>query len=263
MSYCTLADLKLYLGVSSATSSDDDLLQQMLNAASARIDSFCQRKFYAAGDTTRYFDPLSDVSGDYLFFDDDLAYLTSVTDGAGINITASVVTQPRNFTPFYGVKIKSQSSYYFTYSTDHENAISVVGRWAYMNSARVTAITRDNNTVTASCVSDVPVGATVTVLGFSDSAWHGEFTVLTNTGTSITWHQTHANGSDGGGYILYIPADIVQACKRLAAWLFRQKDTQMGDSDRPILAGDGSVIMPSTLPQDVTSTLKIYQRRVR
>jgi hypothetical protein len=52
----------------------------------------------------------------------------------------------------------------------------------------------------------------------------------------------------------------VQACRRLAAFLYRQKDTQAGDTDRPILAGDGSVIMPTTLPQDVEMLLQPYMR---
>jgi len=263
MSYCILAELKRYLNISSATSAEDDLLQQMLDEASSRIDSFCARRFSAAADTVRYFDPLADVMEDYLYFDDDLAYLTGITDGGGTNITSSVVTQPRNDAPFYAVKIKSDSGYYWTYNTDHENAIEVTGRWAYMGKATITALSRSTNVVTASVASDVMLGATVFVVGCADTSFNGIFTVTSNNGAAITWTQTASNDTDTTAYLLYTPNDIVRACRRLAAWLYRQKDTQQGDSDRPILAGDGSVIMPSTLPQDVTDTLKVYQRKVR
>lgn len=60
-------------------------------------------------------------------------------------------------------------------------------------------------------------------------------------------------------YSITPPADIAQACIRLAAFFYRQKDNTT-DGDRPILAGDGNVIMPSTMPRDVTSILQPYVR---
>ncbi len=56
------------------------------------------------------------------------------------------------------------------------------------------------------------------------------------------------------------PDDIVQACLRLAAWLYRQKDNN-ADADRPLMTGDGVTIMPSRLPNDVVSMLEPYRRR--
>lgn len=260
-SYCSLSDLKTYLNVTAST--DDALLQVMLDAATNRIDSRCGRTFQAAADTTHYFDPSRDLLRGELWFDDDLSYLTSVINGDGEDVTADVYTNPRNFTPYYSLGFKSSVPNNWNYTTDIQNSISVTGRWAYMERRTVTDISRTSNTVTATCVSSIPVGTIVTVLGFSDSNWEGDFEVLTNTGTSITWHQTHANGSDGGGYLLYTPIDITTACRRLAAWMYRQKDTQQGDTDRPLLAGDGTVIMPTTLPQDVEKMLLPYTRFIR
>jgi hypothetical protein len=262
MSYCTLAELKRYINISSATSAEDDLLQQMLDESAARIDSFCGRKFSALADTTRYFDPLENVQNGTLYFDNDLAYLTSVTDGSGIDITTSVVTQPRNDAPFYAVKIKDDSGHYWTYATDHENAITAAGRWAYMFKSTITALSRDSNVVTATVPNEVMLGSTACVVGCADTSFNGTFTVTAANGATLTWAQTGTNNTDTTAYLLYTPTDIVKCNRRLAAWLYRQKDTQQGDNDRPILAGDGSVIMPSTLPQDVTDILKIYQRVV-
>jgi hypothetical protein len=58
------------------------------------------------------------------------------------------------------------------------------------------------------------------------------------------------------------PNDIIQACIRLAAFLYRQKDTS-ADIDRPLVTGDGVTTMPSAIPQDVKSILDNYRRRVQ
>lgn len=63
------------------------------------------------------------------------------------------------------------------------------------------------------------------------------------------------------GYSATVPADIEHACIRLAAFLYRQKDTS-ADIDRPMITGDGVTIMPSALPADVTRMLDRYKRRV-
>ena len=60
-------------------------------------------------------------------------------------------------------------------------------------------------------------------------------------------------------YSITAPADIKQACLRLTAWLYRQKDTN-ADADRPLLTGDGVAIMPSAIPSDVMTILRPYRR---
>ena len=62
------------------------------------------------------------------------------------------------------------------------------------------------------------------------------------------------------GYSVTAPADITHACIRLAAFLYRQKDTS-ADIDRPMVTGDGVTIMPSGLPSDVQKLLDRYKRR--
>lgn len=53
------------------------------------------------------------------------------------------------------------------------------------------------------------------------------------------------------------PEDIKQAAIRLTAWLYKQKDGG-ADLDRPILSGEGTVVLPAHLPQDVELFLKPY-----
>lgn len=63
------------------------------------------------------------------------------------------------------------------------------------------------------------------------------------------------------GYSATPPYDISHACVRLAAFLYRQKDTS-AEIDRPLMTGDGVTIMPSNLPNDVKAILDKYKRRI-
>ena len=260
MSYCLLADLQNYLGTSA--SPDAALLQRMLDAATARIDSRTGRNFYAAADTTRAHDYGGFINGE-LQLDGDLAYLTTLTNGDSVDITTGVYYTPRRG-PAYALGLKLSSGYTWTYGTDVQNAINVTGRWAYMERTPFTAIARATSIVTATLgnAGNISVGQSIEVVGVADTGFNGTFTVTATTATSITWAQTGTNDTDTTGYILSAPQDIVTACRRLAAWMYRQKDNQLGDQDRPILAGDGSVIMPTTLPQDVEMILRPYTRVV-
>jgi len=208
----------------------------MLDAATTRINSKCGRVFAAAGDSTRYYDPSENIYGNELILDQDLSYITSVVNGDSVNVTTELYTRPRNETPFYCLGFKTSANSTWTHTTDVQNAISVTGRFAWMEREAITAIVRSTNVVTATVSAPfLSVGAYVYVVGIADTSFNGTFTVLTNTGAAITWAQTAANDTDTTGYILYTPTDIISACRRLAAWMYRQKDTQQGDSDRPIL----------------------------
>ena len=63
------------------------------------------------------------------------------------------------------------------------------------------------------------------------------------------------------GWSTTAPGNIVHACVRLAAFIYRQKDTN-ADIDRPLVTGDGVTIMPTALPSDVTRILDLYRRRI-
>lgn len=132
MSYITTAELKTMLGIASADSQDDGVLQEFLNAADALIDRECRRTFAAGADTTRYMDALADVDGLTLRLPGDLCQITTVTNGNGATVASSAyVTEPRNGEPWYALILKRSGSVRWTYSGDPENAIAITGRWAY------------------------------------------------------------------------------------------------------------------------------------
>lgn len=59
------------------------------------------------------------------------------------------------------------------------------------------------------------------------------------------------------------PADVEFATLRLAAFLYRQRDTSGGDNDRPIMSNSGAILLPSQLPKDVQDLMRPYWRGPR
>ena len=186
MAYVTVADVKRYLGISE--DSDDDLLYELIAAAQKAIDLYCRRTFEASADSTRYFDYSPQcVDGYDLWLDEDLCAITTVTNGDSEAVASDeYTTLPKNDSPYYAIRILSDSGVYWTYSDEWMDAITIVGRWAYSTTA---------------------------------------------------------------------PDDIKQACKRLAAFYYRQKDAPLSD----VTAIEaGTVISTPGIPTDVRMILRTY-----
>ena len=189
MAYITLAEIKAYVGIPTATTTDDVILTSFIASAQAAIDAYCHRTFEAAADAERTFDAIDDTDGATLYVD-EICSITSITNGDGVVVAADeYVTEPRRVTPYYAIKLLASSSKSWTYDTDHEDAITVDGKWAFSTAA----------------------------------------------------------GND-----------IKQACLRLTAWMYRQRDTN-AEVDRPIFTEAG-VILPSAIPSDVKALLNPYRK---
>lgn len=63
------------------------------------------------------------------------------------------------------------------------------------------------------------------------------------------------------GYSATPPGDIVWATKRLAFYMYKQRNTS-SDLDRPLLTGSGETIMPAAIPSDVLKVLKRYMKKL-
>ena len=136
MAYCTTDNVKDYLGIT--TTDDDTLIGELIPRAQAAIDSFTHRTFEAASDTTRVFDTDTDTEGPFLYFDEDIASITTVTNGDGNTVASTkYATFPRNETPYCFIELKVSSGLVWEYdsSNDPQGAISVEGRWAYSTTA--------------------------------------------------------------------------------------------------------------------------------
>lgn len=190
MAYCDTSSVRKYLGASDTN--DDPLLESLISAAQKIIDGYCGRTFEATEDTTRYFDAYADVRERVLWLDHDLCSITSITNGDGTTLSEShYVTEPRNSSTYYAIRLKTSSGklWLTNNSSDHENAIAIVGKWAYSETA---------------------------------------------------------------------PDSVAHACKRLVAYLYRQKDNA-GDLDRAVIAGN-STILPAQIPSDIKLILAPYKR---
>jgi len=90
------------------------------------------RDFQVSTDGTRYFDAVRNVDGRVLRFDRDICSITSITNGDAVAVDSDdYVTEPRNDTPYYAVRLLASSSVRWSYTDDVENAITVVGKWGY------------------------------------------------------------------------------------------------------------------------------------
>ena len=189
MSYATVAQLKEYVGVT--TAGDDALLTRLLASAQGIIDTHTGRTFEAATDSVKTFDATPDMS--LWLSGHDLCQITSIVNGDGTTIaTEQYATEPRGITPYFAIRLKASAGIRWTYVDDPEDAITITGRWAYSLTA---------------------------------------------------------------------PADITHAAIRVAAWLYRQKDSS-ADLDRHIVSPDGIALAPARLPNDIVSQLQAYRRRV-
>lgn len=134
MAYATIAQVKAYLGINSSTTTEDDLLTDLVERVQAFIDRYTGRVFEAAADTTRKFDAKRDTSENrmLLSLDHDLVSVTTITNGDATSVTSGqYVLLPANETPKFAIRMKSSANKYWTYGDDPEEAITIVGRWAY------------------------------------------------------------------------------------------------------------------------------------
>ena len=185
MAYPTVIELARYLGIEN--NADSDLLTTFRASAIAYIEGpdGAQRLYEVTADSTRRFDAIRDVDGLTLMLDHDLIGVTTLTNGDGTVIDSSSyilegLGGERNTAPYRFIRLKSSSGLTWTYTTDAENAISLVGAWGYSASA---------------------------------------------------------------------PARIAQICRELVGWLYRQRGAPNdGTGDRPMLTGDGVVILPGAVP---------------
>ena len=96
MAYCSLAQLKAYVG---ATDSDDDaLLTDCITRAEAVIDRATKRTFEASADSTRTFDAVYDVAGRTLYL--DVPRPLRWNDDHAVARAASAASSPRSQRPF-------------------------------------------------------------------------------------------------------------------------------------------------------------------
>jgi len=180
--YCEIADvLALLRDFDPGDAADQDVIADMITETSRDIDRETGRTFYARSET-HYLDV---PYGRYLWLDDDLLTLTSLTNGDGVAIPLTEILQfPANATPKYKLTLKAYSDYTWQESTSQgrEQALIAVGTWGYCvdtpadirkacKEAVVSAYKRrfGNNITEGSTIT--AAGSIVTPSGWPKSVW--------------------------------------------------------------------------------------------
>lgn len=128
--YATLAEYKLFQNIASTDTDDDKVIEDLIEGSSRLIDRETGRTFYARTET-RYYDVPEER---LLRMDDDLLTITTLTNGDAATIASTEYnTVPKNTTPYYGIRLKEASSYYWAYDSDGntEDVISIAGTWGW------------------------------------------------------------------------------------------------------------------------------------
>lgn len=130
--YTTLQNIKDLLnplGMATNTT-DDSVIERLVEGASRLIDTMTGRTFYARTET-RLFDVPSGVT---LFLDDDLISVSTLTNGDTTVLTTSDYRLlPANTSPKFAIKLKESSTYSWegTSAGNNEAVISVAGSWGW------------------------------------------------------------------------------------------------------------------------------------
>lgn len=133
MSWTDAADIRAILGIEDTP--DDALLETFITNAEAHIGRQTHRQFTAAT-ATRYFNAADPrvVDGAYLYLDEDLVSVTTLTNGDGnvLTVATEYIKQPVNTgPPYHTIKLVASGGITWTYVTDPEIAISIAGSWGY------------------------------------------------------------------------------------------------------------------------------------
>lgn len=138
-----------------------------------------------------------------------------------------------------------------------ENGGSVDGRDLILDAplCAITSVTNGDGTVVSS--------GNYVKLPINGDRWYA---LRLKTASGLTWTYDDDIESDliavtgKFAYSTTAPADIVQACTRLAAYLYNQRKNA-NDLDRAVVVGD-MTILPARIPADVLSLLESYRRLV-
>ena len=293
MNYITLYQFKRYKGLDLTDTTADDLLMDLIERASQNIDVL-KGRFYEPRVQTRQFKIPGDSSSFFGVFDaslmtsssrekplrldDDLLAVNELKNGDGSVIAASNYTlEPVGDWPKYAIRLVDEN----WYGSD-EDRVEVSGIWgthyrydqAWVDS--LDAI-QDIGGITANATSMTVVDADGVAGDLKPVRFQPgqlirigtEFCLVisVSTLTQTVGLLRGYNGSTAAAHaqdtkieIWRVMGNIVQACMRMVAWMYAQKDQDV--YDRTYNVGSGIVTTPTALPVDVRALLGAPKTRI-
>lgn len=132
MAYISLSDLKAEISPPVTGSAFDVVLQDAIDWAEGEVDRLTGRHFEAASET-HYFgaDAIDPNDRSLLCVDGDLLTVGTLTNGdddATVLGSSAYWLWPRNQSPYWGIKLKSD----YSWEVDTDYQIAVKGTWGYL-----------------------------------------------------------------------------------------------------------------------------------
>jgi len=238
-SYCSIADLKSALGVTSTT--DDTILRKIAEAASRVIDRYTNRYFYVES-ATKYFDGAT-----RLWIPDLLAVTTLKTDEDAdatyentLTVTTDYLLYPLNTYPKTYIELGIDPDY-GSFGGGAKRSVEIAGTWGYGDGISATPYIADTTisedltageaAVDVTATTNLSAGQTI-LIGTEQYFIYSisSSTLTTEPGVNGTTEATHTSGTTI--YIYQYPYDVWQACIALSVSLYKNRDKHGLTSER-------------------------------
>jgi hypothetical protein len=291
--YVTYAEFKNYRSPDN-TISDSSLVEELLTRASRTYESNCSRTFLPFKET-RYYDYQSGTSlgldysggGDqYPYFPsqysssayydprvlkvgDDLVEVIELKTANGDTTIASdeyflMCGTSYNVQPYDRIMLDETTGILFDVGNSYQRANELTALWGYHEdwaNAWLQVDTLDAN------INDAVT--TFTTTGSYTFEWgqllkiNDEYMLVTTAATPVVVRgkrgTTAAAHEAGDAIFVFQPhTDIVQAVLRLTDFLYTQKDSKDGTTNRDIVTATGVILRPASLPRDIRDSIAFY-----
>jgi hypothetical protein len=266
-SYCSIADLKNSLGVTSTT--NDTQMRKTIEASTKYIDSYTNRTFKVTS-ATKYFNGAL-----HLWLPDLLSITTLKTDEDGDGTFENTLDSGDYFT--YGVGIDELNTYpithleinpngdYGSFANGVQKGVQLVGTWGYGDGISATPYIVDTTTsealdasetgVDVTSVTNLSAGQTILIESEQMYIYSIASTTLTVergvNGTTATTHDTAKSI-----YIYQYPADIRQSCIDLSVALWQTRDKKGLQSEK---VGDYSYVIRGAIRNGEMSEISMMK----
>lgn len=287
--YTSLSDVRTYMSLGSADTSDDAVILQFIRKASRAIEKYTRRKFYPSALTLVYdYPPNSRI---LQFERDDVLEIKGLSDMGGASAISSTAYNLKcgatyNMTPYDRVEITDNSGSIFNYSATTQKAVHAQVVTGYHEDYH-NAWTNSGASLTADIASQVTIASVSgsggeTVWGISprfktQQIWRVDKgtpseeymyvmdTNPTGTGSSYIRLVRGVNGTTAASHasgvsieVFEIESDIEFCTKRLAAIEYERARSPF--TNTVIAPQMGVIEMPTAWPIDISEKLNRYKK---
>ena len=273
----TLAEWKNYKTAPGQTfttdATDDAVIEDLIEGASRYFEGECAgRTFYPRVETRSYDVP----ENNWLFVDDDLLAVTTLTNGDDAAIASTeYTTRPHNYSPKYAIVIRDSSDTIWEWDSNSssEAVIDVLGYWGYHDQYTLRAWKAGGtlNEATNLNASDLTFTMTAghSVVAGNVIRCESELMIVTGVSTNdITVNKRGDNGStaathaDGTAVTIWQAMDDVrQAVLEISRNSYSRR-YGVNETGAAIVSPGGVVVGPADVSEFAARTIRRLRRTV-